>query len=195
LKILNFEKRGEHRLTDSLEILIRGCTKGDSGSQEKLYRQFSAAMYGLCMQYASSEEDAQDILQDGFVKVFKKIGQVKEAKAFPGWIRRVMINTALERYRSQVVMQRIDEDPLVLNDQITDDVLDELNAEALVIMIRELPPRYRMVFNLYAIEGYSHKEIGEMLGISDGTSKSNLSRARAILQEKVKKVYGNVQLR
>jgi RNA polymerase sigma-70 factor (ECF subfamily) len=195
LKILNFEKRGEHRLTDSLEILIRGCTKGDSGSQEKLYRQFSAAMYGLCMQYASSEEDAQDILQDGFVKVFKKIGQVKEAKAFPGWIRRVMINTALERYRSQVVMRRIDEDPLVLNDQITDDVLDELNAEALVIMIRELPPRYRMVFNLYAIEGYSHKEIGEMLGISDGTSKSNLSRARAILQEKVKRVYGNVQLR
>ncbi len=182
-------------MTDSLEILIRGCIKGDSGSQEKLYRQFSAAMYGLCMQYASSEEDAQDILQDGFVKVFKKIGQVKEAKALPGWIRRVMINTALERYRNQVVMQRIDEDPMILNDQITDDVLDELNAEALVMMIRELPPRYRMVFNLYAIEGYTHKEIGEMLGISDGTSKSNLSRARAILQEKVKKVYGNVQLR
>ena len=195
MKSLTFAKRGDHWLADTLEILIEGCVKGDSGSQEKLYRQFSAAMYGLCMQYASSEEDAQDILQDGFVKVFKKIGQVKEAKAFPGWIRRVMINTALERYRSQVVMQRIDEDPLVLNDQITDDVLDELNAEALVMMIRELPPRYRMVFNLYAIEGYSHKEIGEMLGISDGTSKSNLSRARAILQEKVKKVYGNVQLR
>jgi RNA polymerase sigma-70 factor (ECF subfamily) len=192
---LTFAKRGEHWLADTLEILIGGCRKGDPGSQEKLYRQFSAAMYGLCMQYASSEEDAQDILQDGFVKVFKKIGQVKEAKAFPGWIRRVMINTALERYRSQVVMQRIDEDPMVLNNQISDDVLDELNAEALVMIIRELPPRYRMVFNLYAIEGYSHKEIGEMLGISDGTSKSNLSRARAILQEKVKKVYGNVQLR
>lgn len=195
MKTLNFEERGEHRLTDSLEILIKGCIKGDSGSQEKLYRQFSAAMYGLCMQYASSEEDAQDILQDGFVKVFKKMGQVKEAEAFPGWIRRVMINTALERCRSQVVMQRIDEDPLILNDQITDDVLDELNAEALILMIRELPPRYRMVFNLYAIEGYNHREIGEMLGISDGTSKSNLSRARAILQEKVKKSYGNVQLR
>jgi RNA polymerase sigma factor (sigma-70 family) len=192
---LTFAKRGEHWLADTLEILIEGCIKGDSGSQEKLYRQFSAAMYGLCMQYASSEEDAQDILQDGFVKVFKKAGQVKDAKAFPGWIRRVMINTALERYRSQVVMQRIDEDPMVLNDQITDDVLDELNAEALVMMIRELPPRYRMVFNLYAIEGYSHKEIAEMLGISDGTSKSNLSRARTILQGKVKKVYGNVQLR
>ncbi len=182
-------------MTDTLEILIKGCIKGDPDSQEKLYRQFSAAMYGLCLQYASSEEDAQDILQDGFVKVFKKIEQVKEAKAFPGWIRRVMINTALERYRSQVVMQRIDEDPLLMNEQITDDVLDDLNAEALVMMIQELPPRYRMVFSLYAIEGYNHKEIGEMLSISDGTSKSNLSRARAILQEKVKKVYGNVQLR
>jgi RNA polymerase sigma factor (sigma-70 family) len=192
---LTFAKRGEHWLADTLEILIEGCIKGDPGSQEKLYRQFSAAMYGLCMQYASSEEDAQDVLQDGFVKVFKKIGQVKDAKAFPGWIRRVMINTALERYRGQIVMQRIDEDPMILNEQITDDVLDELNAEALVMMIQELPPRYRMVFNLYAIEGYNHKEIGEMLRISDGTSKSNLSRARAILQEKVKKVYGNVQIR
>ena len=180
-------------MTDTLKILIEGCIKGDPGSQEKLYRQFCAAMYGLCLQYASSEEDAQDILQDGFLKVFKKIGQVKEAKAFPGWIRRVIINTALERYRSQVVMQRIDEEPMLLNEQITDDVLDDLNAEALVAMIQELPPRYRMVFNLYAIEGYNHKEIGEMLGISDGTSKSNLSRARSILQGKVKRVYGYVK--
>lgn len=181
-------------MTDTLEILIEGCIKEDPRSQEKLYRQFSAAMYGVCLQYASSEEDAQDILQDGFVKVFKKIGQVKEAKAFPGWIRRVMINTALERYRSQVVNQRMDEEPLLKNVLITDGVLDDLNAEALVAMIMELPPRYRMVFNLYAIEGYSHKEIAEMLGISDGTSKSNLSRARSILQEKVKREYGDVKL-
>ena len=178
-----------------MEILIEGCVKGDPGSQERLYRQFSAAMYGLCLQYSSSEEDARDILQDGFVKVFKKMQQVQEAKAFPGWIRRVMINTALERYRGQVVNQRIDEEPLSMNVQITDDVLDDLNAEVLVAMITELPPRYRMVFNLYAIEGYNHREIGEMLGISDGTSKSNLSRARSILQEKVKKIYGNVQYR
>lgn len=182
-------------MADTLEILIEGCINGDRGSQEKLYRQFSAAMYGLCMQYASSEEDAQDILQDGFVKVFKKIEQVRDAKAFPGWIRRLMINTALERYRSQVVMHRLDEEPMVLKEQITEETLDEINAEALVLMIRDLPPRYRMVFNLYAIEGYSHKEIAEKLGISDGTSKSNLSRARAILQEKVKRIYGNVQLR
>jgi RNA polymerase sigma factor (sigma-70 family) len=195
LKSITFAKRGDHRLTETLEILIEGCRKGDRGSQEKLYRQFSAAMYGLCLQYAASEEDAQDILQDGFVKVFKKIEQVRDAKAFPGWIRRLMINTALERYRSQVVMHRLDEEPGAMKEQITEETLEELDAEALVLMIQELPPRYRMVFNLYAIEGYNHKEIAEKLDISDGTSKSNLSRARAILQEKVKRLYGKVQLR
>jgi len=182
-------------LADRLEILIDGCIKGDPGSQEKLYRQFSGAMYGLCLQYASSEEDARDILQDGFVKVFRKISQVKDPRAFPGWIRRLMINTALERYRSQVVMQRVDEEPAALQDLINDEVLEHLHAGELVEMISELTPRYRMVFNLYAIEGYNHKEIGEMLNISEGTSKSNLSRARAILQEKVKRVYGNVRIR
>lgn len=182
-------------MAEQLEILISGCRRGDPVSQEKLYKQFKSAMYGLVLQYASSEEDAQDILQDGFVKVFKKIDQVKDVKAFPGWIRRVMINTALERYRSQVVLQRVDEDPHLLDEQITDDTLDSLNAESLIKMIQELTPKYRMVFNLYAIEGYNHKEIAEKLNISEGTSKSNLSRARAILQEKVIKVYGAVKLR
>lgn len=178
-----------------LDILIEGCKIGDPVSQEKLYRQFSAAMYGLCLQYASSEEDARDILQDGFIKVFGKLGQVQDPKAFPGWIRRVMINTALERYRSQVVMQRVDDVPGMPGDQVSDEILEAINVEALVQMIQELTPKYRMVFNLYAIEGYNHKEVGEMLGISEGTSKSNLSRARAILQEKVKQVYGKIHIR
>ena len=182
-------------MAEQLEILIEGCKKGRAGSQEMLYRQFSAAMYGLCMQYASSPEDAQDILQDGFVKVFRKIGQVKDAKAFPGWIRRVMINTALERYRSQVTMQHIDDEPAVYKEQVTDDILDELSAESIIKLIRDLTPKYRMVFNLYAIEGYSHKEISEKLNISEGTSKSNLSRARAILQEKVKELYREAKVK
>ncbi len=177
------------------DILIEGCKKGDGSSQEKLYRQYSGAMYGLCLQYASSEEDAQDILQDGFVKVFKKIDQVKDPNAFPGWIRRVMINTALERYRSQVLLKRVDDEPNLADEQVSENVLTQLNAESLVMMIQELSPKYRMVFNLYAIEGYNHKEIAEMLSISEGTSKSNLSRARAILQEKVKKEYGIVKIR
>lgn len=181
-------------MTVNLEILIKGCREGDPASQEKLYKQFSAAMYGLCLQYSSSTEDAQDIMQDAFIKVFKKIDQVKDAKAFPGWVRRVMINTALERYRSQVLLKNVDEAPLPQGELISESVLDELEAEEIVMMIQELSPKYRMVFNLYAIEGYNHKEIAEKLNISEGTSKSNLSRARAILQEKVKKVYGRVNL-
>lgn len=182
-------------MAEQLDILIKGCKKGNARSQEKLYVLFSAAMYGLCLQYASNEDDAKDILQDGFVKVFQKIDQVKNPKAFPGWIRRVIINTALEKYRSQVLLQRIDESQLARKEEIGEDVLDKLNAEDLVNIIKDLSPKYRMVFNLYAIEGYSHKEIGEMLEISEGTSKSNLSRARMILKEKVKKIYGTVHVR
>ena len=182
-------------MAEQLEILIKGCKRGNARSQEKLYKLFSAAMYGLCLQYASDEDDARDILQDGFVKVFQKMDQVKNPKAFPGWIRRVIINTALEKYRSKVVLQRVDENQRLGEEEVSEDVLAQLNAEMLVKMIQKLSPRYRMVFNLYAIEGYSHKEIGEKLEISEGTSKSNLSRARSILQEKVKKLYGEVNIR
>jgi len=147
-------------------------------------------MYALCLQYASSEEDAQDILQDGFIKVFAKLDQVKNPAALPGWIRRVMVNTALERYRSQVLLQRVDEVMNELPKEPGNQVFEELTCEELTALIRELSPRYRMVFNLYAIEGYSHQEISEELGISVGTSKSNLSRARLILQEKIRKIYG-----
>lgn len=182
-------------MAEQLDILVKGCKKGNSRSQEKLYNLFSAAMYGLCLRYASNEDDAKDILQDGFVKVFQKIDQVTEPKAFPGWIRRVIINTALEKYRSQVLLQRIDESHLAMKEEVSGDVLDQLNAETLVDLIKDLSPKYRMVFNLYAIEGYSHKEVGEMLEISEGTSKSNLSRARVVLQEKVKKLYGTVDVR
>ena len=132
------------------------------------------------------------ILQEGFVKVFRKIDQVRNPAAFPGWIRRLMINTALEKYRSQVLLQRLDQvhgDP---GDEGEDEVFDNLTCEELVALIQSLTPRYRMVFNLYAIEGYSHQEISEELGISVGTSKSNLSRARAILQEKIKQRYGTL---
>jgi len=152
-------------------------------------------MYGLCLQYASNEEDAQDILQEGFIKVFAKLDQVKNPAALPGWIRRVIINTALERYRSQVVLQRVDEIREEHHDDAGNEALDKISCEELVGLIQTLTPRYRMVFNLYAIEGYSHQEISEELGISVGTSKSNLSRARTILQEKVKSLYGSAVVR
>jgi RNA polymerase sigma factor (sigma-70 family) len=178
-------------LAEQLEILLKECMKGRRQSQETLYRRFASAMYGLCLQYASSEEDAQDILQDGFMKVFSKLDQVKNPEAFPGWIRRIMINTALEHYRSQIVLQPVEELKGGGMEEPGDRALNDLTIEELVRLIQGLSPQYRMVFNLYAIEGYSHQEISEELGISVGTSKSNLSRARAILQEKIKKMYGS----
>jgi len=182
-------------LAEQLDILLKECKRGKSESQEKLYQRFASAMYGLCLQYASSEEDAQDILQDGFIKVFAKLDQVKNPAALPGWIRRVMINTALEKYRSQVVLQRVDELREDYHEDTGNEALDKISCEELVALIQTLTPRYRMVFNLYAIEGYSHQEISEELGISVGTSKSNLSRARAILQDKVKSIYGSAIVR
>lgn len=179
-------------MAEKLDILLKGCKKGKPKSQEALYRRFASAMYGICLQYASSEEDAQDIMQDGFVKVFRKLDQVNNPAAFPGWIRRVMINTALEKYRSQVILQRMDDVQEEADEALDDGIFDNLTCQELVKLIQTLSPRYRMVFNLYAIEGYSHQEISEELGISVGTSKSNLSRARAILQEKIKDIYGAV---
>ena len=96
-------------MAEKLDILLKECKRGKRGSQEELYRRFASAMYGLCLQYANNEEDAQDIMQDGFIKVFAKLEQVKNPAALPGWIRRVMINTALEKYRSQVLLQRVDD--------------------------------------------------------------------------------------
>lgn len=182
-------------MAEKLEILLNGCKKGRAKSQEALYRRFAPAMYGVCLQYASSEEDAQDILQEGFIKVFAKLDQVKNPEAFPGWIRRLMINTSLEKYRSQVILQRVDDVRGEVPEVPGDGVFSELTCEELVAMIQTLTPKYRMVFNLYAIEGYSHQEISEELGISVGTSKSNLSRARAILKEKINHTYGSAIVR
>lgn len=178
-------------MAEKLDILLKECKRGKAGSQEELYRRFASAMYGLCLQYASNEEDAQDILQDGFIKVFAKLDQVKTPAALPGWIRRIMINTALEKYRSQVILQRVDEVREVQHEESGEDALERITCEELVALIQTLTPRYRMVFNLYAIEGFSHQEISEELGISVGTSKSNLSRARSVLQDKIRSIYGS----
>ena len=182
-------------MADKLEILLKGCKKGKPKSQEALYRRFSSAMYGICLQYASNDDDAQDIMQEGFIKVFAKLDQVKNPAALPGWIRRVMINTALEKYRSQVLLQRVDDVREEIGETSGNDAFEDLTCEELVGLIQTLSPRYRMVFNLYGIEGYSHQEISEALGISTGTSKSNLSRARAILQDKIKTMYGSAIVR
>lgn len=146
-------------------------------------------MFGICLRYAKDYDDAQDILQDGFLKVYEKVGQFKFKGSFEGWIRKIMVNTALERFRIKYQMIDINDNIKEVDRKAGNDIIADISAKELLKFVQELSPRYRAVFNLYAIEGYSHKEISGMLGISEGTSKSNLSRARAILQEKINKFY------
>lgn len=175
-------------LVDQLHTVIKGCQEKKPEAQRALYDMFKAKMFGICLRYAGNYDDAQDILQEGFIKVFDKIHQFRFSGAFEGWIRRIMVNTALEKYRLHYSHIPADEN---LNniEKETSEIGSDIDADILVRVVQELTPKYRIVFNLYAIEGMSHKEISKMLKISEGTSKSNLSRARAILQEKVSKLY------
>lgn len=164
--------------------LVEGCKKGDPLYQRALYQRFYKLMYGVCLRYTDNRDDAEDILQDGFVKVFKNLNSFQGKGSFEGWVRRIMVHTSIEHYRRNSRYFMVD-----VNDaydlETDSDVVSSLSREEILSLIRKLPVGYRTVFNLYAVEGYSHREIGEMLGISEGTSKSQLSRAKKILQEKI----------
>ncbi|GAB3021400.1 RNA polymerase sigma factor [Niabella terrae] len=155
--------------------------------QEELYRRFSPKMYAVCLRYASNTEEAQDILQDGFIKIFKKLESFRADGSFEGWIRRIFVNTAIEYFRRKKYLQPVTEKEENTIEGKYVSVLDELGEKDIMDLIGQLSPGYKTVFNMYVVEGYSHKEIGEMLGISEGTSKSQLSRAKAILQDLVRK--------
>lgn len=162
--------------------LIKGCIAGERRMQEFLYQRFSPKMYAVCLRYASKAEDAQDILQDGFVKVFKNLHMYRGEGSFEGWIRRIFVNTAIEHYRRQVNLYPVTEGHENALEAKEVSAMDSLSMKDLMSIIQELSPGYKTVFNLYVIEGYSHKEIAEMIGISEGTSKSQLARAKGILQ-------------
>jgi len=170
-----------------IKNIISGCLKGNRRDQELLYRRYSARLYAVCIQYSGNDEEARDILQEGFIKIFENLVNYKHEGSFEGWMRRIMVNTALEKYRNKYNLYRVDDIDQIPEPGMEPDNEDYSGLEAgdLLGIIRELPPKYRMVFNLYAIEGYSHKEISKMVNISEGTSKSNLSRARVILQRRV----------
>lgn len=176
-----------------LDELIKGCKKNRPDCQRKLYDRLSGKMFGVCLQYAKDYTEAEDILQDGFIKVFTKIDQFDFKGSFEGWVRRIVVNCALERFRKHNLLYPVSDIGDYDYKISTEDVMGEISSQELLKLIQELTPQYKMVFNLYAIEGYSHQEIGDMLGISVGTSKSNLSRARVILQDKVKALYSEKQ--
>jgi RNA polymerase sigma factor (sigma-70 family) len=167
--------------------LIEGCIRGDRKMQYELYQRFAPKMYGVCLRYAGKAEEAEDILQEGFVKVFKKIGSYRGEGSFEGWVRRIFVNTAIEHFRKKTYLQPITEyeESTVEGKYLS--VLDSLAEKDIVQLVQQLSPGYRTVFNMYVIEGYTHKQIADELGISEGTSKSQLSRAKIILQDLVKK--------
>jgi RNA polymerase sigma-70 factor (ECF subfamily) len=147
-------------------------------------------MYGVCLRYSKDATEAEDNLQDGFIRVFTKINQYGFKGSFEGWMRRIMVNTSLEKFRKNNHLYPVEDMMIFESIQYEEDTLSAISADDLLKMIQELPPRYRMVFNLYAIEGYTHQEIAKTMEINEGTSKSNLSRARVILQKKVIQNFG-----
>ena len=155
--------------------------------QEILYKRFSSKMYGVCLRYSGSVDDANDLLQEGFIKIYKNLGKFRGDGSFEGWIRRIFVNTAIEHFRKKVKLYNVSE---VQENTIEDtdiSVLDKLAAKDIIVLVNELAPGYKTIFNMHVIEGYSHKEIADILGITEGTSKSQLARAKGVLKKSLEK--------
>jgi len=174
----------------TINDLMEGCKAGDRKMQEQLYKETASKMLAVCMRYAKDRMEAEDVLQLGYIKIFQKIKDYRGEGSFEGWIRRIMVNTAIESYRKNLRSLNVVpiEDAYEQPSQGFD--FSSLGMQDLLKVIQKLADGYRMVFNMYIIEGYSHKEIAETLGISEGASKSQLSRARAILQQEIIKMEG-----
>lgn len=173
----------------SLEQLIERCKQNETQAQSQIYKLFANKLYSVCLKYSRNRAEAEDNLQDAFITIFNKVNQYKNRGSFEGWAKRITVNTALQRYRSPGVFDIINEEQI--QDVSVEIDEDTISLDYLLEIIQGLPDRYRLVFNLYAMDDYSHKEIAKMLGISIGTSKSNLARARLILKEKIEKHKAN----
>jgi len=167
--------------------LIQGCLKGDRVMQRALYEKFKVSMYMLCLRYAPSREEAEDLLQDGMMTVFRDLHQYDSNKgALYTWIRRVVLNVALQHLRSKkMLFSDIEIDQSIKLHATKDDIFSDLGAKELTELIQKLPDGYRIVFNLYVVEGFNHREIGEMLGVSQNTSKTQLFKAKAMLRKRL----------
>ena len=172
---------------EEISLLIEGCIRKDRNCQRLLYTHFYSFGMGISLRYSNTKEEAGEIFNDSFLKVFNKIASYKIENSFNGWLRRIIINTALDYYRKNKKYYNqlsIEDYTLSYND-----VLDDINYEEIAKLIQKLSPAYKTIFNLYVIDGYSHKEIAEIMDISIGASKSGLSRARINLQKMLKEIY------
>ncbi|MCI9844101.1 RNA polymerase sigma factor [Flavobacterium pectinovorum] len=174
-------------MKDDLDIYIKQCIQNDRAGQLKIYQLFSPVLYGICLKYMKNEDDAKDVFQEAFIIVFQKIHQYKFEGSFEGWLKRIFINKLIEtlnkKKKESFFLDVFDPDTDFTEDEELDVI--PIPQEKLLEYIRELPDQYRMVFNLYVFEKMKHREIAEQLKISEGTSKSNLNRAKRILQKKV----------
>lgn len=182
-----YKSEPNHPVSD-IDKIITNCQKGERQAQKAIYELFAPRMFAICMRYSHNRMEAEDLLHEGFIKVFTKIDQFKHTGPFEAWLRRLMVNTILEEFRKKKKINFVDENKLPVNlsdeeNDGNDNDIPELNQ--IMQLVNELPEKYRMVFNLYVVEGYSHDEIAEELGISIGTSKSNLSRARQWLKSRI----------
>jgi len=169
--------------------LIEGCLAGKQISQEKLFKKYYGLMLGVCLRYSKNNFEARDILQEGFVKIFSNLSNFKFEGSFKGWMKKIMIHTAIDKYRKNLTIPVYSEINDNTNLQVNNDIISKLNSEDLLKCLNTLPYGYRTIFNLYVIEGYSHKEIAEKLGINEGTSKSQLFKAKLQLKEIVLRLY------
>lgn len=166
------------------EQLVKECISGNAIAHKKFYDLFAKKMMGVCLRYASNHDEAQDVLQDGFIKVFSKLPKFINKGSLEGWVRRIMVNTALDQYRKNKKYQSdVEIDAVSFKLEQRDFIIETINANDLLKIIQTIPKGYRVVFNLFAIEGYSHREIAEQLGVTESTSKSQYSRAKKMLRK------------
>lgn len=175
----------------NIEQLINDCKKNDIKAQELLYKHYAPKMFSVCLKYSRNYVEAQDHLQDAFLLVFDKIKQFEFKGSFDGWIKKVFINHVLQQYRNKTFLSLIDEDVV---EEVEIEIEETISMEFLTKIIQELPDRYRLVFNLNVFENYSHQEIATSLGITTGTSKSNLARAKMILKDKIENNTGSAKM-
>jgi RNA polymerase sigma factor (sigma-70 family) len=178
-------------LKDIQEIL-EGCKQGKPRCQEALYNLFGRKMMGICLRYANTRFEAEDVFHEAFVKVFQKINQYNGGGSFEGWMKRIFVTTSINNFHKNKKHYHYEEFDNTNDPSFNEDALNQISNEELLQVINQLPDGYRMVFNLFVIEGFTHQEIAELLKISEGTSKSQLSKAKQVLQKKLSQLNPTV---
>ena len=178
---------------EDFKNMIEECVSGNVRAQETLYRMLAPKMFGVCLRYSKDSTEAEDNLQEGFIKVFTYIKNFRNEGSLEGWVRKIMVNVSLEKFRKQNLMYPVEDMSVFESKNYSNDIIEKITADELIELIQELPPRYRMVFNLFVMEGMNHKEIAELMQITEGTSKSNLARAKDIMKRKVTELYGETE--